>query len=136
MQKLEGDKNLQLNYIELLIKYIISTYENNENNVTVNEMEDIKYILETHIYLLCELNKHEKIIPCLKSCPFYPLRNCLKYCERFKAYQPCLFLYLKEGAIEKAFEMANIKLENTFNKLINNINNENDDLEQENLLNE
>ena len=136
VKKLEGDKELQLNYIELLIKYIIRTYENNENNVPVNEMEDIKYILETHIYLLCELNKHDKIIPCLKSCPFYPLRNCLKSCERFKAYQPCLFLYLKEGAIEKAFEMANEKLDNTFNNLINNINNENDDLEQENLLNE
>ena len=29
------------------------------------------------------------------------------HCEKAKAYQPCLFLYLKEGAIEKAFNMAN-----------------------------
>lgn len=136
ISKLQDDKKLQLNYIEFLIKYIISTYENNENNVTVEEMEEIKYILETHIYLLCELKQDDKIIPALKACPFYPLDNCLKYCERFKVYQPCLFLYLKVGAIEKAFDMAHLKIEETFNKIVKNIDEENNDLEHQNLLNE
>ena len=134
--RLNLDKNVQLSFIEILVKYIIITYENNENNVTNEEMSEIKFILEMHIYLLCELNLHDKIIPSLKSCPFYPLPECLKYCENSKAYQPCLFLYLKEGSIEKAFEMANVRLNETFDKLIKTINGDNDDKEYTNLLNE
>ena len=136
IDKLKENKALLLNYIELLLKFIISTFENNENNVTNEEMEDIKYTLEMHIYLLCELKQHDKIIPTLKSCPFYPLSDCLKYCERSKAYQPCLFLYLKEGAIEKAFKMANEKLEDSFQKLIKILNNENNDNEYKKALDE
>ena len=134
--KLSEDQNIQLKYIELLIKYIINTYENNEYNVSNDEMDEIKYILEMHIFLLCELNMHDKIISSLKSCPFYPLKQCLKYCENSKAYQPCLFLYLKEGSIEKAFEMSKSRLQDTFNKLIKNIDSENSDSIQTQLLNE
>ena len=136
IMELKGDKNIQLNYIELLVKYINSTYENNENNVTIEEMDEIKYILETHIYLLCDLKKHDKIIPALKSCSFYPLKTCLKICEKSNAYQPCLFLYLKEGSIEEAFKLANSRLDKTFNKLIKNINEENNDSEHKNLFND
>ena len=57
VEKLKGDKNIQLEYIQLLLKYIISTYENNEYNVTNEEMEEIKYILEIHISLLIDKHK-------------------------------------------------------------------------------
>ena len=134
--KLKEDKNILLNYIELYLQYIIETYENNENNVTIEEMEEIKYILEMHINLLCKLNQHEKIIPSLKSCPFYPLNECLKYCEKSKAYHPCLYLYLKEGSIEKAFDLANSRLKDGFNKLIKNIKEDNNDSNYKDLLNE
>ena len=134
--KLSEDKNIQFNYIELLIKDIITTYENNEYNVSNDEMDEIKYILEMHIFLLCELNMHDKIIPSLKSCPFYPLKQCIKYCENSKAYEPCLYFYLKEGSIEKAFAMSKNRLKDTFDKLIRNIDNENNDTEHSKLLNE
>ena len=133
VDKLKDDKKTQLEFIQLLLKYIISTYENNENNVTNEEMEEIKYILGIHINLLCQLNMHDKIIPALKACSFYPLNVCLMHCEKAKAYQPCLFLYLKEGAIEKAFNMANMKLDDTFKEIINNINDKNDDIQHNNL---
>ena len=136
VNKLKEDKNIQLNYIELYLQYIIDTYENNENNATIEEMEEIKYILDMHIFLLCDLNQHEKIIPSLKSCPFYPLNECLKYCEKAKAYQPCLYLYLKEGSIEKAFELGNNRLKDAFNKLIKNIKEENNDSNYKDLLSE
>ena len=136
VDNLKEDKNVQLNFIELYIKYIISTYENNENNVTSEEMEEIQYILKIHIYLLCDLNKHDKIIPVIKACPFYPFKECLKYCEKSKAYQPCLFLYLKEGSIKEAFDLANRRLNETFKKIINNIENDNDDVVHENLFND
>ena len=134
IDKLKENNSLLLTYIELLLKYIIITYENNENNLTNEELEDLKFTLEMHIYLLCELKQHDKIIPALKSCPFYPLRDCLKYCENAKAYQPCLFLYLKEGAVEKAFNMANENLDDSFKKIIEIISNENNDIEYKNTL--
>ena len=46
LSKLSKDKKIQLGYVELLIKYIITTYENNEYNVSSNEMEEIQYILD------------------------------------------------------------------------------------------
>ena len=136
INNLKDDKNIQLNFIELYIKYIITTYENNENNVTSEEMEEIQYIFKIHIYLLCDLNKHDKIIPAIKSCPFYPVDKCLEYCLQSKAYQPCLYLYLKQGSIEEAFKLSNDRLNKTFKQIINNIENENNDSVHENLFNE
>ena len=116
--KLKSDKNSQLAYIELIIKYIISTYENNEYNVPKEEMQEIKFILGLHIQLLCDLKKFDKIIPSLKSCVFYPMDECIKSCECAKVYEPLLFLYLKEGYIEKAYEMSCTYLDETFDTII------------------
>ena len=126
VERLKEDKNIQLTYIEYFIKYIVSNYENNENNVPAGDMIEIKYILDRHINLLCDLEQHDKIIPALKEISFYPLSNCLVYCENAKAYEPCLYLYLKEGAFEKAFKMATQKLDDTITNIINNINQEKD----------
>ena len=126
VERLKEDKNIQLVFIENLIKQIITTYENNEDNVPPDEMIDIKYILDRHISLLCELGQHKRIIPAVKECSFYPLANCLSYCEKVKAYEPCLFLYIKAGENEKAFEMTKEKLNETVTKIINNINEEKD----------
>jgi hypothetical protein len=127
LSKLSKDKKIQLGYVELLIKYIITTYENNEYNISSNEMDEIQYILDLHLFLLCELKQYNKIIPSLKACPFYPLQKCLERCERSKAYEPCLYIYLKEGSIEKAFQISESKLEETFNQLVDNINSKNDE---------
>ena len=126
VERLKEDKNIQLKFIENLIKQIITQYENNEDNVPPDEMIDIKYILDRHISLLCELGQHNRIIPAVKECSFYPLSNCLSYCEKAKAYEPCLFLYIKAGANDKAFDMATEKLNESINKIINNINEEKD----------
>ena len=122
VERLKEDKKTQLTFIEYFIKFIISTYENNENNLSSDELIDIKYILDRHISLLCELDQHDKIIPALKFCSFYPLDLCLNYCEAAKAYEPCLYLYLKEGAFEKAFKMATGKMDEILTNIINNIN--------------
>ena len=135
LSKLSNDKKVQLDYEELLVKYIISTYENNEYNITANEMEEIKYILELHLFLLCELRQYNKIIPALKLCPFYPLKKCLENCEKAKAYEPCLYIYLKEGKIDKAFQISSLKLEETFNQLLDNINSENNEDKHKELMN-
>ncbi len=126
VERLKEDKETQLTFIEYFIKYIISTYENNENNVTKDEMLDIKYILDRHICLLVDLNKHDQIIPALQSCSFYPLDVCLTYFEKANIYEPCLYLYLKEGAFDKAFNMSITKLDDCLDNIINCINEQKD----------
>ena len=131
VERLKEDKNIQLSYIKYFIKYIITGGEFNEDSR--DEFNDVKYILDRHISLLCELGQHDKIIPALKECSFYPLDSCLSYCENVKAYEPCLYLYLKEGAFDKAFKLATSKLDNVFNNIIKSIDEEKD---YEDLLND
>ena len=134
IEKLSEDLNIQLIYVELLIKTIVKIDE--EGNIcNIEENEDIlNYLFGKHISLLCELKKFDEIVPVLKSNSFYPLQQCLKYCENSNAYDGCFFLYLKESNIDNAFNLANSKLNNTFNLLTKNINNENNKELQSNLL--
>ena len=133
VERLREDKKNQLIFIEYFIKYIINLYENNETLVPKEEFNDIKYILDRHISLLCESGQHDKIISALEECNFYPLDICLNYCEKAKAYEPCLYLYLKEGAFDKAFKMSTEKMDESLTNIINSINEEKD---YENLLND
>ena len=64
---------------------------------------------------------HDQIIPALNSCSFYPLDYRLNYYENVKAYEPWIYLYLKEGTFEKAFKLATIKMDNIFNNIIKSI---------------
>ena len=131
VERLKEDKKIQLTYIEYFIKYVINSDEFNEDSR--DDMNDVRYILDRHISLLCELGQHDKIIPALKECSFYPLDSCLSYCENIKAYEPCIYLYLKEGAFDKAFKLATSKMDSIFNEIINSIDEEKD---FENLLEE
>ena len=133
VERLKEDKQKQLIFVEYFIKHIITNYENNENNVPKEEMSDIKYILDRHISLLCDLGQHDKIITSLKECAFYPLDLCLHYCEKAKAYEPCLYLYVKEGAFDKAFKLATEKMDDSLTNIINSIN---DNKDFDDLLNE
>lgn len=134
IEKLSEDLNIQLIYVELLIETIVKIDE--EGNIcNIEENEDIlNYLLGKHISLLCELKKFDEIVPLLQSNSFYPLQQCLKYCENSNAYDGCLFLYLKESNIDNAFNLANTKLKDTFDLLTRNINNENNKELQNNLL--
>ena len=131
VERLKEDKKTQLAYIELFIKNIINSYDSNDEAKDI--MTDIKYILDRHISLLCDLDQHDKIIPAFEACSFYPLDLCLTYCENAKAYEPCLYLYLKEGSFDKAFKLASEKLDEVFTNIINTIDKEKD---FDNLLNE
>ena len=125
--KLKPDKKIQLEYIlKCSFKYIKSL-DNNENNIPNEETrEKIEFVLLLHIQLLCDLKMYDSIVKAFKECVFYPLNKCLKICEDAKAYESCLYIYLKEGAIEKAFKMGCSYLDDTFNKLITIISDKND----------
>ena len=136
IEKLSEDKNIQLTFVELLIKSIVKIDEENENIINIEEEneETVKYLLGKHIFLLCELKKFDQIVPNLESNSFYPLEECLKYCENSNAYEGCIYLFLKQEAIDNAFNLSTSKLNDVINKLIKNINNENDPEEQKELI--
>ena len=138
IENLSKDQNIQLNYIELLIKSMVIVDEANENLIYINEEDEeiVNYIFGKHIFLLCQLKRFDEIVPALKSNSFYPLEQCLIYCKNSDAYEGCIYLYLKEDAIENAFGLSKSYLENIFQKLINNINNENNSEIQNKLLND
>ena len=127
-EHLEKDKNVQLEYTELYIESILKK----EFDVD-DDPEEIKSMLIIYINLLCELKKFDKIIPILKSCPYYPFEECLSACEKAGAYDACLFLYIKEGSIDKAYDLSISKIDDTYNKITENINKENKNDENQNL---
>ena len=135
IESLSKDKNIQLDFIELIIKSIVKRDEENKHIIDIEEEEEItNYILSKHIELLCELGKFDKIVPALKSNSFYPLVPCLNYCVQSNVYEARIYLYLKQDAINDAFKLATLKLNDTFNELKKNINNENNIDEQNNLI--
>ena len=134
--KLKPDKKIQLEYILKYSFKFIKSYDNNENNIPNEETrEKIEFVLLLHIQLLCDLKMYDRIIKAFKDCVFYPLKKCLRICEEAKAYESCLYIYLKEGAIEKAFKMGCSYLDDTFDKLITIISDKNDKTEYDTSLN-
>ena len=137
IKKLEEDKLLQFNFVEILIQFFIKLDEDNKNFIDFeddNEEKEIKYLLGLQIKLLCELEKFDDIVPALKSNSFYPLKECLSYCKEAGAYEACVYLYLKEANYESALKLATNKLEEIFNNLIKNINEDNNEEKQKELL--
>jgi hypothetical protein len=129
VKKLEKNKDIQLNYIKGLIKSFIKNKEEFDD-----EDDEMKSILILHIKLLCELNKLDEIVPAFKLYSYYPFEECLTICEEAKAYDALVFLYIKGGAIEKAFDLSIENLNNIFCKLLENIKNENNNEEHKKLL--
>ena len=134
---LSQDPSIQLSYVELLIKFLIKIDEENENNINIDEEDEeiVNYTLGLHIHLLCELGKFDEIKQNLKSNSFYPLEECLIYCEKANAYEGCIYLYIKTNEIEKAFNLSTNKLNEIFILLKKNINNENNKDHQIELIN-
>ena len=124
IDKLEKDKNMQLNYIELVIQSLIKKEYDFDQ-----ETKEIKNILILHIKLLCELKKFDQIVPAFQSYSLYPFEECLTCCEKAGADEGCIYLYIKEGSIEKGFDLSISKLDGIFNKILDNINNESDNKE-------
>ena len=129
IDRLEKDKNIQLKYIELIVQSLIRKEYDFDNNT-----EEIKNILILHIDLLCQLNLYEKIVPALKSYSLYPFEECLSLCEKAKAHKACIYLYLKEGSIQKAFDLSISNLEKNFKIVLENVNKEFNDEENKNIL--
>ena len=131
IERLEKDKKIQLEFIELIIQSLIKK----EFDVD-DDTEEINKILLMHIKLLCEFKQFNKIVPSFQSCSLYPFEECLSCCEKAKAHEACIYLYLKEGSVKKAFDLSIFKLNSIFQLILDNINNEKEFKENKKLFEE
>ena len=139
IKKLNTDKTLQFNLVDLTVQSFTKFDEEGEIIIDIEENDDedeLRYLLELQIKLLCDLKKFDEIVPALKKSIYYPLKECFNYCKEAGAYEACIYLYLKEGNYEKALKLSCDKLSKVFKGLTNNINEENNEEKQKELFNE
>ena len=139
IKKLNTDKTLQFNLVDLTVQSFTKFDEEGEITIYIEENDDedeLRYLLELQIKLLCDLKKFDEIVPALKKSIYYPLKECFNYCKEAGAYEACIYLYLKEGNYEKALKLSCDKLSKVFKGLTNNINEENNEEKQKELFNE
>ena len=119
--KLEDAPEIQLRFIEIIIKQINVELAENENTIQEDEPGEIASLLKTHIKLLCELNQTEKILPNIKKNPLYPMDECLKLCIEHGVSDAAIYLYQSTGDRGKALDIAMRIFEDTFNKSVSNL---------------
>lgn len=120
LNQLKGVPQIQLDYIEYIIKKLLK--EKEKKDFELVEKEDyLKYMLETHIKLLCNLNKKNEIITWLKKLDEYPIKECIKICKDGKVYDALVFLYKKEGNIAEAFNICNEIITISFDEILKNL---------------
>ena len=139
IKKLNTDKSLQFNLVDLTVQSFTKFDEEGEITIDIEENDDedeLRYLLELQIKLLCDLKKFDEIVPALKKSIYYPLKECFNYCKEAGAYEACIYLYLKEGNYEKALKLSCDKLSKVFKGLTNNIDEENNEEKQKELFNE
>ena len=117
INKLSDKPEIQLIYVEILVKKIISNLKENEGILVDEDQDWVEAILKLHLKLLCYLNKKEKILPWLKECPLYPVKDALDLCLRCHVYDAIIYLYQKAGDIDKALNTCLQLLVNDYNKL-------------------
>ena len=121
INKLSDKPEIQLEYVEILIKKINSSLKENENILVDEDPEWVEGILTLHLKLLCYLKKEEKILPSLKECSLYPINESIELCSRCKVYDALIYLYKKAGFIDKALEVCiNLNIDN-YKKILQNL---------------
>ena len=121
INKLSEKPEIQLEYIEILIRKINSSLKENEGILVDEDPEWVEAILKLHLKLLCYLNKKERILPSLKECPLYPVSDSLELCIRCEVNDALIYLYKKAGYIDKALEVCMNLNVNNYNKIFENL---------------
>ena len=125
LEDLKKNQDIQLQYVELLVKKLIKEKKEN-NDIDFSETKDEeKYInnfLILHINLLCIKKETKKILNFLKQCDMYPIDECIKICKNYKVIDALVFLYQKIGSIDKALEVCLDSISDLYEMIKNNLN--------------
>ena len=106
ISKLSNKPEIQLIYVEKIVKKIINSLKENEGILVDEDPEWVNSILKLHLKLLCILNQKERILPFLKECSLYPLEDATNLCLKYQVYDALIYLYKKAGYIDKALEVC------------------------------
>jgi hypothetical protein len=125
---LNKNKDIQLQYVELLVKKLIKEITENQDfdfsDIKEDEVKYIKSYLLLHIQLLCANKETNKIISFLKKCDLYPIDDCIDICKRYEVTDGLVFLYKKIGCIDKALDVCLNLIKKLYDSLILNLNSE------------
>ena len=123
---LNKNQDIQLQYVELLVKKLIKEMnENHDIDFSEIKEEEEKYIqnyLLLHIKLLCAKNEKNKILFFFKKCDMYPIDDCIEICKKNEVTDALIFLYKKIGSIDKALEVCLDLIKKLYNSLVDNLN--------------
>ena len=121
LNKLSEKPEIQLEYVEILIAKLMNSLKDNEGMVVGEEPEWVDAIFYLHLQLLIYLKKTDKILPSLKKCPLYPMKESLDLCLKYGIYDALIYLYRKVGYIEKALEVCSKLLKADYDKMFENL---------------
>ena len=121
INKLNDKPEIQLRYIEKLVTKINTALRENEGILVDEDPDWVDSILKLHIKLLGNLNKKDKILPNLKECPLYPIKDSIDLCKKFQVYDALIYLYKKAGYIDKALDVCLQLIQKTYEAIITNL---------------
>ena len=120
INKLSTKPEIELKYVELIVKNFISFLGENEGSLE-EDPTWVENILILHIKLLCYVKKKDQVLPSLKACPLYPLNESLEICLRCEVYDAVIYLYQKAGYIDKALNVCLKIFVDAYNKIMENL---------------
>ena len=121
IDKLSDKPEIQLIYVEIIVKKIIRNFKENEGTAVDEDEDWVEAILKLHLKLLCYLNKKDQILPWLKECSLYPIKDSLEICIRCHVDDATIYLYQKSGYVDKALDICKQLLVNDYNKIFENL---------------
>ena len=129
LESLKNNQDIQLKYVELLVKKLIKS-KNGDEDIDFSEMKEdeqkyIKNFLILHIKLLCIKKESDKVLKYLKLCDLYPIDECLETCQTYEVTDGLVFLYKKLGSIDKALDVCLELIQKLYNSIKENLNSNN-----------
>ena len=121
LNKLSENPEIQLKYVEILVKKILFSLKENEGIVIDEEPEWVEAILKLHLKLLCYLNKKDSILPSLKQCPLYPINESIELCIQCQVWDGLIYLYQKAGYVDKALEVCLKLIQDNYVQILENL---------------
>ena len=122
VDKLYSEPEIQLKYIEVIVKDIKKTLVENEDILTDPEYDS--YILALHIELLCKVGKKKEVYQNLQNLKHYPSKQCLDICTNYKIIDASIYLNLIIGSVNDALQLSLNSLQENYNNIISNLQNE------------
>ena len=126
LNKLSGDAEVMLDYVEILVRKIVTTLKENEGTIDDERLDKDKSILKIHLKLLVLLQKKERLLSSLQECSLYPLDEFFELCTTYPEYigkfdEALIYAFKRAGNIEKALCLSLTFITYKYNQILENL---------------